>query len=196
MLADATADGRICALDLLIEAEHGPDSSAWLVTHSREVAEVARTTLPDFWDRMGPQRVAFSKAVLCGSRGGILLTGSLSESIEFVNDYAPEHLEIQSTEPFAHLGKLRHAGEILMGQHTPISIGNFVLGPNSVLPTGMAARTVSPLGVFDYLKRTSVGYVTAEGYRTLAPVARQFAEYEGFDAHANAVSDLRPMMSG
>ena len=108
-----------------------------------------------------------------------------------MNDYAPEHLEIQSAEPFAHLGRLRNAGEILMGRHTPVCIGNFVLGPNAVLPTGMAARTASPLSVFDYLKRTSVGYVTEEGYRTLAPMAKKFAEYEGFDAHANAVSDLR-----
>ena len=196
ILADATADGRICALDLLIEAEHGPDSSAWLVTHSRNVAEVARAVLPDYWARMGPQRVEFSKAVLCGARGGILLTGSLDESIDFVNEYAPEHLEIQSAEPFVHLGKLRNAGEILMGQHTPICIGNFVLGPNAVLPTGMAARTASPLSVFDYLKRTSVGYLTAEGYGSLAPMARKFAEYEGFDAHANAVSDLRIMKHG
>ena len=192
VLADETADGRICALDLLIEAEHGPDSSAWLVTHAREVAEDARAALPGYWARMGPQRVEFSKAVLCGPRGGVLLTGSMQESIDFVNDYAPEHLEIQSTDPFTHLGKLRNAGEILMGQHTPICIGNFVLGPNAVLPTGRAARTASPLSVFDYLKRTSVGYVTAEGYASLAPVAKKFAEYEGFDAHANAVSDLRP----
>ena len=192
VLADETADGRICALDLLIEAEHGPDSSAWLVTHARDVAEDARAALPGYWARMGPQRVAFSKAVLCGKRGGILLTESLQESIDFVNDYAPEHLEIQSVDPFTHLGKLRNAGEILMGRHTPICIGNFVLGPNAVLPTGMAARTASPLSVFDYLKRTSVGYVTAEGYASLAPVAKKFAEYEGFDAHANAVSDMRP----
>ena len=196
ILADETADGRICALDVLIESEHGPDSSAWLVTHSRDVAEVARTALPGYWARMGPQRVEFSRAVLCGTRGGILLTGSLAESIDFVNDYAPEHLEIQSAEPFAHLGRLRNAGEILMGQHTPICIGNFVLGPNAVLPTGMAARTASPLSVFDYLKRTSLGYVTAEGYASLAPTARRFAEYEGFDAHANAVSDLRPTKCG
>lgn len=191
VFADETAEGRICALDLLVEAEHGPDSSAWLVTHSRTVAEDARAALPGYWERMGAQRVEFSRAVLCGPRGGILLTGNLQESIDFVNDYAPEHLEIQSAEPFAHLGRLRNAGEILMGRHTPVCIGNFVLGPNAVLPTGMAARTASPLSVFDYLKRTSVGYVTEEGYRTLAPMAKKFAEYEGFDAHANAVSELR-----
>ena len=196
ILADESADGRICALDLLIESEHGPDSSAWLVTHSRDVAEVACAALPDYWARMGSQRVEFSRAVLCGTRGGILLTRSLAESIDFVNDYAPEHLEVQGAEPFAHLGKLRNAGEILMGRHTPVCIGNFVLGPNAVLPTGMAARTASPLSVFDYIKRTSVGYVTAEGYESLAPMARKFAEYEGFDAHANAVSDLRPANRG
>ncbi|MEL6234177.1 MAG: histidinol dehydrogenase [Pseudomonadota bacterium] len=191
IFADATADGRICALDLLIEAEHGPDSSAFLVTHSREVAEAARAALPGFWAEMGPQRVEFSQAVLCGPRGGIVLTDSLQASIDFVNAYAPEHLEIQSDEPHAHLGSLTEAGEILMGRHTPVCIGNFVLGPNAVLPTNMAARTHSPLSVFDYLKRTSVGYVTAKGYAELAPVAKKFAEYEGFDAHANAVSALR-----
>ncbi|MEM9048082.1 MAG: histidinol dehydrogenase [Pseudomonadota bacterium] len=191
IFADETADGRICALDLLIEAEHGPDSSAFLVTHSRAVAETARAALPEFWAQMGPQRVAFSQAVLCGPRGGIVLSDSLQASIDFVNAYAPEHLEIQSDEPHAHLGSLTEAGEILMGRHTPVCIGNFVLGPNAVLPTNMAARTHSPLSVFDYLKRTSVGYVTAKGYAELAPVAKKFAEYEGFDAHANAVSALR-----
>ncbi|MEM8740804.1 MAG: histidinol dehydrogenase [Pseudomonadota bacterium] len=196
IFADETADGRICALDLLIEAEHGPDSSAFLVTHSRAVAEAARAALPGFWAQMGKQRVEFSQAVLCGPRGGIVLTESLQASIDFVNAYAPEHLEIQSDEPHAHLGSLTEAGEILMGRHTPVCIGNFVLGPNAVLPTNMAARTHSPLSVFDYLKRTSVGYVTAKGYAELAPVAKKFAEYEGFDAHANAVSSLRDGQSG
>jgi histidinol dehydrogenase len=196
IFADETANGRICALDLLIEAEHGPDSSAWLVTHSREVAEAARDALPGYWAEMGAQRVDFSQAVLCGKRGGILLTGSLQESLDFVNAYAPEHLEIQSAEPHAHLGRLRNAGEILMGENTPVCIGNFALGPNAVLPTGMAARTHSPLSVFDYMKRTSVGYVTRGGYDELAPVAKAFAEYEGFDAHANAVSALREAARG
>ena len=191
IFADETANGRICALDLLVESEHGPDSSAYLVTHSREVAETARAALAGYWDQMGKARVAFSSTVLGGPRGGIVLTRSLQESLDFVNDYAPEHLEIQSAEPYDYLGRIRNAGEILMGVHTPVSIGNFVLGPNAVLPTNMAARTASPLSVFDYLKRCGVGYVTSSGYEVLAPYAKKFAEYEGFDAHANAVSDLR-----
>ncbi len=192
VLADEAADGATCALDLMNESEHGPDSSAWLVTHSRQTAESVRDAIPGFWAKLGAQRKAFSQAVLCGPRGGILLTRSLQESIDFVNDYAPEHLQVHCCEPFGLLGRLRNAGEILLGRNTPICIGNFLLGPNAVLPTGTAARTASPLGVFDYLKRTSIGYMTPEGYEELAPVARKFAEYEGFDAHANAVSELRP----
>jgi histidinol dehydrogenase len=155
------------------------------------VAEAARDAIPGYWDRMGDQRVAFSSAVLCGPRGGIVLAPSMDEAIAFVNDYAPEHLEIMSADPYRWLGAIRNAGEILLGEHTPVSIGNFVLGPNAVLPTNAAARTRSPLSVFDYLKRISVGYVTRSGYDILAPKAKRFAEYEGFDAHANALSDMR-----
>lgn len=191
IFADGTANGRLCALDLLIESEHGPDSSAYLVTPARAVAEAARAAIPDYWKSMSPQRVEFSSTVLCGPRGGIVLTGTLEQAVDFVNDYAPEHLEIQSAEPHAYLGALRNAGEILMGEHTPVCLGNFVLGPNAVLPTNRAARTASPLSVFDYLKRTSIGHVTKGGYERLAPYAHKFARYEGFDAHANAVSDLR-----
>lgn len=191
ILADATANGRICALDLLIEAEHGSDSSAYLVTDSREVAEAARAAIPDFWQDMSSQRVEFSSDVLCGPRGGIVLADNMEEAIAFVNDYAPEHLEIQAKDPHQYLGLVRNAGEILMGEHTPVSIGNFVLGPNAVLPTNMAARTHSPLSVFDYMKRSSVGYVTKKGYDLLAPYALKLARYEGFDAHGNALTETR-----
>jgi histidinol dehydrogenase len=196
IFADGTVDGRLAALDLLIEAEHGPDSSAYLVTTSQKVADEARAALPEFWDRMGAQRVEFSRIVLCGPRGGIVLAPSLEAATDFINDYAPEHLEILSTEPFAHLGRIQNAGEILLGPHTPVTLGNFVLGPNAVLPTNGAARTASPLSVFDFMKRTSIGYVTAAGYPQLARHARVLATYEGFDAHANAVSELRnPMLA-
>jgi histidinol dehydrogenase len=191
ILADDTANGRVCALDLLIEAEHGSDSSAYLVTASREVAEAAQTAIPDFWKEMGEQRVGFSSDVLCGPRGGIVLARTMDEAISFVNDYAPEHLEIQAADPYQYLGRIRNAGEILMGEHTPVSIGNFVLGPNAVLPTNAMARTHSPLSVFDYMKRISLGYVTRTGYDRIAPYAYDFARYEGFDAHANALSPMR-----
>jgi histidinol dehydrogenase len=191
IFADESVDGRLAALDLLVEAEHGPDSSAYLVTASRRVAEEAIKALPDYWSRMGEQRVAFSSAVLTGPRGGVVLAPDMDAAIAFINDYAPEHLEILSDEPFAYLGRIENAGEVLLGKHTPVTLGNFVLGPNAVLPTGRAAMTHSPLSVFDFMKRISVGYVTSVGYPVLARHACVLATYEGFDAHANAVSEIR-----
>ena len=191
IFADETIDGRLAALDVLIEAEHGPDSSAFIVTHSRKVAEAAMAALPDFWARMTPQRVEFSQSVLTGKRGGVILTRSLQESYDFINAYAPEHLEILSVEPFRHLGSITEAAEILMGPHTPVTLANFVLGPNAVLPTSRWARTYGPLSVTDFLKRSSVGYVTSSAYPDLAVHARRLARYEGFSSHENAVSELR-----
>ena len=191
ILADDTVDGRLAALDLLIESEHGPDGSAYLVTWSMRVAEEALAALPEFWKLMSAQRVDFSSAVLAGPVGGIILARNEEEAIAFVNDYAPEHVQVLSKDPFQYLGRIVHAGEILLGEHTPSTLGNFVLGPNHVLPTSGWARTGSGLSVHDFLKRTSVGFVTEKGYRTLAPHAQVFAKYEGFDGHANAVSSLR-----
>lgn len=191
VLADETADGRIAALDLLIEAEHGPDSSAFLVTPSRAVADAAIAAIPGYWQRMGTQRVEFSATVLGGPRGGVVLAPDMDAACAFVNDYAPEHLLIHGDEPFQWLGRIQHAGEILLGRHTPITLGNFVLGPNAVLPTSGWAKTFSPLSTFDYMKRTGIGYVTGAGYPELAKHARVLATYEGFEAHANAVSELR-----
>ncbi len=191
VLADEAADGRLAGLDLLIESEHGPDSSAYLVTWSRRVAEEARAAIPGYWRAMGEQRVAFSSAVLSGPIGGIVLARNADEAIAFVNDYAPEHLEVLTAEPFALLGRLEHAGEILLGSHTPVTLGNYVVGPNHVLPTSRWARTASPVSVFDFMKRTSIAYVTADGYPELARHAHALATYEGFDAHANAVSEIR-----
>lgn len=191
VLADETANADIAALDLIVESEHGPDSSAFLVTNSRKIAEQARKIIPAFWEKMGAERVSYSSTVLCGDRGGIVLAPDLEQAIQFINDYAPEHLEIQSKEPFSHIHKIKNAGEILLGEHTPLTLGNYLLGPNAILPTSKAALTTSPLGVFDYLKSTSIGYVTSSGYQELAGKAHVFAQYEGFDAHANAVSDIR-----
>jgi len=191
VLADSTAKGAVAALDLIIESEHGDDSSAYLLTDSRQVAETALREIPNYWARMSEQRTAYSAAVLGGSRGGVILTRDMDEAIGFVNDYAPEHLQILADEPFQYLGKITNAGEILLGEHTPSVIANFLLGPNAILPTGGAAKTASPLSVFDFMKRSSVGYVTAAGYPELAAHTRILAHYEGFDGHANAVSELR-----
>lgn len=196
VLADATANPDIAALDLLIEAEHGPDSSAYLVTESREIAERALARLPDLIVRLGPQRRGFVEAVLGGPCGGVVLAPDWSEALRFVNDYAPEHLEVLSAEPWQHLGGIREAGEILLGQNTPITVANFCLGPDCVLPTGGWARSYSALGVHDFMKRASLGHVTAAGLPELVRHARVLAEYEGFEAHAQALSGLRRELGG
>lgn len=196
IFADDTVHGGLAALDLLIEAEHGPDSSAYLVTHSRKVAQEALEALPQHLAQMSEQRRAFAQTVLSGQQGGILLTASLQESYQFINDYAPEHLELLSTEPFEHLGQITEASEILMGPHTPVCIGNFGLGPNAVLPTSQGARTYGPLSVHDFVKCCSVGYVTRPAYPEMAKHAKVLANYEGFSSHENAVSSIRDQYLG
>lgn len=191
IFADDTVHGGLAALDVLIEAEHGPDSSAYIVTHSRRLAEEALAALPEHWSRMSEQRVEFSRKVLTGRFGGIILTASVEDSIDFVNAYAPEHLEILSTDPFSHLGRITEAAEILMGPYTPVSIANFGLGPNAVLPTSRWARTWGPLSTHDFLKRSSVGYVTRPAYPAFAHNARTLARYEGFSSHEQAVTAVR-----
>ena len=191
VLADRTANGRIAGLDLIIESEHGPDSSAFLVTDSREVAEAAIAAIPGYWARMGARWVEHSSAVLCGPQGGVVLAPDMDAAVAFVNDYAPEHLEILTEDPMAYLGRIDNAAEILIGPHTPFVLGNFVIGVNCVLPTGGWAKTWSPLSVFDFLKRSSIAHVTPRAYPELARHARVLASYEGFDGHANAVSETR-----
>ncbi len=191
VFADNSVDGALAALDLLIEAEHGPDSSAYLVTTSKQVAEAAIAALPEHWAEMSEQRVDYSSTVLCGPMGGVILATDTQTAFDFINDYGPEHLQILSSEPWQYLGEVENAGEVLLGPHSPSTLGNFVLGCNAVLPTSAAAATVSPLSVHDFMKFMSVAYVTESGYPELAKQAKRLAEYEGFDAHAAAVSDKR-----
>ncbi len=195
VFADSSANGALAGLDLIIESEHGLDSSAYLVTDSEKVARAAIQTIPEYWQMLGETRRSYSQGVLSGPRGGIILAENNQDCIDFINDYAPEHLMIHSSEPFAHLGSITNAGEILLGENTPLSLGNYVLGPNAVLPTSGAARIHSPLGVFDFLKATGIGYVTSPAYETLAKHAHTLATYEGFDGHALAVSGLRNRIS-
>ena len=191
IFADDTVDGALAGLDLLIEAEHGPDSSAYLVTWSRRVAKEAMAAIPGFWKQMGEQRVSFSSTVIGGPIGGVVLARDEDDAIAFCNEYAPEHLQVLAKEPFAYLGRLENAGEILLGEYTPTTLGNFVVGPSHVLPTSGWARTASAVSVFDFLKRNSIAYVTSKGYPELAKHAHALATYEGFEAHANAVSETR-----
>jgi histidinol dehydrogenase len=196
IFADETTDGRLAALDLLVEAEHGDDSSAFLVTTSKEVADAALKAIPQYWQHMSPLRVGYTKSVLSSTRGGILLARDVNEAMSFINDYAPEHLQILAKEPRKYLQLVKHAGEILLGEHTPSTLGNFVLGPSHVLPTSGWAKTFSALSVHDFMKRTSVVEVTPAAYEGLAKHAAVIAKYEGFDAHANAVGELRKKLLG
>lgn len=186
ILADEHADPRLAALDLLVEAEHGPDSAAILVTHSREVAERALELLPGYIAELPEWRQGFIKNVL-SNYGGVLLTSSLDESIQFVNDYAPEHLEVLTAEPFVTLNKIKNAGEILLGSLTPIPTANYCLGLNAILPTGGFAKSFSSVSVLDFLKRSGVGYLSREGYIRLQGVTATLADYEDFPAHAMAI---------
>ena len=140
---------------------------------------------------MGELRVGFSSTVLGGSNGGIVLTRTPDEAYAFINDYAPEHLQVISKEPHEHLDHIRNAAEILLGEYAVGSIANYMMGPNCVLPTSGWARTHSALGVRDFLKTSTVGQMTRRAYDEMAPHTHRFATYEGFDAHANAVSGMR-----
>ncbi|WP_336071819.1 histidinol dehydrogenase [Nitratireductor rhodophyticola] len=191
VLADESADPEIAALDLLVEAEHGSDSSNFFVTWSREVAEKVRDALPKYWAEMSAERVRYSSDVLGGTSGGIVLADTPEEAFAFVNDYAPEHLQILSKTPFEYLSRVRNASEILLGEYAAGSMANYAMGPNAVLPTSGMARAHSPLGVHDFMKTSSIGHVTARGYAEFAPHTLRFARYEGFDAHGNAVTKLR-----
>jgi len=194
-LADESASPELLARDLLIEAEHGPDSSSLLVTDSRSLAERVMALLPSKMAALPEWRQAFVRTVFEAPEGtgGVVLAGSMREAIDFVNTYAPEHLEVQVREPFALLPELKNAGEILLGSRTPFSTANYSVGTNAVLPTGGFAHTFSCTTVYDFLKRTGIAYLAPEGYASLSETTRRLAEYEGFPAHANAVTE-RPEM--
>lgn len=188
VLADEHADPRIAALDLLNEAEHGPESAALLVTHSEALADAVAAAVPQYLQVLPQWRREFCETVL-SSYGGILLTDSLRQSIDFVNDYAPEHLSIHVQDLFGVLNRIQHAGEILLGSHTPIAISNYSLGLNAILPTGGSGRSYSSVSVYDFLKRSGIGYLTREGFERLKQTTALLADYEDFPMHALAVRE-------
>jgi len=189
LLADAHANPELVASDLLIESEHGPDSSSLLVTDSRALIEAVLNLLPAKIAALPEPRQTFCRKNFesVEGTGGIILAPNMHEAVAFTNEYAPEHLEVQVSEPFALLPELRNAGEILLGPYTPISMGNYSIGTNAILPTGGFAHTYSCTSVFDFLKRTGLAYVTSEGYAALEETTHRLAEFEGFPSHAAAL---------
>ena len=190
ILADEKADPHKVALDWMIEAEHGPDSASLLVTHSEDLAKKAIEIVNVQLEKISELRKDFITTNF-SNYGGVIITKSLEESIDFVNEYAPEHMEIMTEKPFDVLELIDNAGEILLGEYTPITLCNFLLGPNAILPTGGFAKTYSSVSVFDFLKRSSVGYVTKEGFEKVRDKADLFATTEGFDTHALAVRERK-----
>lgn len=185
VLCDDSANPEVAARELLVEAEHGPDSAALLVTGSTRVADRVQELVPALLARLPELRRRFCEEVLAGY-GGIVVAPSTDVAIEFVNDYAPEHLHVLTRDPFGTLMRIEHAGEILLGENASIALGNYSIGVNAILPTGGFARSCSCVGVADFMKRSSFAYVSDAGVADLARVAVKLAEYEGFPAHAEA----------
>jgi histidinol dehydrogenase len=146
--------------------------------------------LPDLASSLPEPRSSYVKSVFA-NYGGIILAGDIAEAAEIVNSVAPEHLQIATTDPFETLGMVRNAGEILMGQNTPFSLANYAIGANAVLPTGGKAKTYSPLSVRDFMKYSSVAYLTESGHGSLRDASITLADYEGFPAHAMALRKRR-----
>ncbi|MGL5033045.1 MAG: histidinol dehydrogenase, partial [Microcystaceae cyanobacterium] len=188
VLADETTDPKLAALDLLIEAEHGSDSAALLVTHSEEVAVQAQKYIEDYLQQLPQWRKDFCEQGLA-AYGGILLTDSLQASLDFINDYAPEHLQLLVQDPLNLIGKIENAGEILLGSYTPSSAATYAIGVNAVLPTGGFARSYSAVSVFDFLKRSTLAYLTKEGFEGVKETVKILADYEEFPAHALAIRE-------
>ena len=195
VLADGTADPDRLALDLLVEAEHGDDSTVFLVVWDAAIAEAAADGIARYLGRLSGERRAFASAAL-GRNGGLAVAAGRDDALAFVNEFAPEHLQIASARPGDYLGDVINAGEILLGQNAPFSMANFTIGVNAVLPTGGGAAAHSALGVMDFVKRQSIAELTEEGYRSLAGATEAFALYEGFDAHALAIAGRRELAGG
>jgi histidinol dehydrogenase len=184
VIADDSADPAFVAADMLGQAEHDELASAVLVTDSRKLAEAVREALDAQLATLARKTVA--RASL-RKYGAIILVGSMEEACSVANRIAPEHLEVMTRKPKALLSRLRNAGAIFLGQFTPEPLGDYAAGPNHTLPTCGTARFSSPLGVYDFMKRTSLLRFDEESFRRLAPTVLAIADAEGLDAHARAV---------
>jgi len=188
VLADDSADPQKVVLDLLTEAEHGSDSSALLITDSQELADAAAGIITEQTSVLPEPRKTFVEDVLSGY-GGIIITDSIEEAADIINEYAPEHLQLQTRDPFDTLSLIKNAGEILLGENTPFSIANYSTGANAVLPTGGGAKTYSAVSVRDFIKYSSVVYASAAGLKESAGHVKVLADYEGFITHGNALKN-------
>ncbi|MDG6773567.1 histidinol dehydrogenase [Thiomicrorhabdus sp. ZW0627] len=178
---DGKTDPDWIAVDLFSQAEHDEDAQSILVTQDAEFAEKVYESMNRLLPTM-PRQEIIRKAL--DDRGAIIVVDDESQALEMINIIAPEHLELSIEDPEALLPKIRHAGAIFMGRYTAEALGDYCAGPNHVLPTSRTARFSSPLGVYDFQKRSSLIMCSEEGANVLGQVAGVLADGEGLQAHA------------
>jgi histidinol dehydrogenase len=184
VISDGSSSAEFVAADLLAQAEHGADAHVLLVTDSRRHAVDCIETLGRQLEDLPRRDIALTSM---GS-ARVILVGNLDAAFEVSNAYAPEHLILHLSAPRRWLPLVRNAGSVFLGAYTPESLGDYCSGTNHVLPTGGHARARGGLGVSDFVKRITLQEASAEGLRTLGPVAMTLARMEGLEAHARAVS--------
>ncbi len=188
VLADGKTDPGWAAADLLSQAEHDPLSSAVLVTDSRPLAEAVRAEVERQLEQL-PRRDVARRSL--EENGKIIVADSLEKAVEAVNRIAPEHLELCVDDPFALLPRIQNAGSVFLGRTTPEALGDYFAGPNHTLPTSGTARFSSPLGVDDFMKRSSFLYYDRPALSTCAERIADFARREGLEGHARSALSRR-----
>ena len=183
IVGDGTADPDWIAMDMFAQAEHDEMAQAILLATDKGYLDRVAASIERQIESM-PRRDVISAALV--ARGALIAVHDLEEACEIVNKIAPEHLELAVANPDELLPKIRHAGAIFLGSHTSEALGDYCAGPNHVLPTSRTARFSSPLGVYDFQKRSSVIAVSVQGARKLGVIARELALGEGLTAHARS----------
>jgi histidinol dehydrogenase len=184
VLADCLANPAFVAADLMSQAEHDPMASAILVTTSIELASRVLEELQRQVEGLS------SKDIIQASLrdfGALIVVDSIEQAIELTNSIAPEHLELAVHNPFEILGAVKHSGSIFLGHYTPEPVGDYMAGPNHVLPTGGTARFFSPLGVYDFVKKSNIIFYTEKALKAVSHDVIEFANREGLTAHANSI---------
>jgi len=192
VVADADNNPAWIAADLLSQAEHDTAAQAILITDDAAFAEKAAAAVEATLETLPRAEIAGAS---WRDHGAIITVARLDEAPALVDRIAPEHLELAVAEPEALFARIRHAGAVFLGRHTPEAVGDYIAGPNHVLPTSGSARFSSGLSVFDFLKRTSYAACDEAGLVEIGPAARTLAEAEGLDAHALSLA-LRLEASG
>lgn len=184
IIADETANPTYVAADLLSQAEHDELASAVLITTSEDLAKKVRVEVENQTSKLERKDI-IEKSL--NNYGAIILVNDYDEACELSNRVAPEHMEICTKEPFSLLPKIQNAGAIFLGHYTPEPLGDYMAGPNHVLPTGGTARFFSPLSIDDYIKKSSILSFSKDALLSLGKDVVKFAEAEGLTAHANSI---------